>query len=167
MIASPDVTLRPAAAGDADMVFGWRNDPFLVERASSQKCVTREEHVRWFQETIAGASRKMFIVVIHGVAAGQIRFERIDAETCSISVYVLERYTGRGFGVEAIRQGCAIVKREWPVSRLLAYVRQDNVPSQIAFRKAGFEISESNARPNHVTLVSRRVVEPAAAVATP
>jgi RimJ/RimL family protein N-acetyltransferase len=151
------VELRPAVTGDAETVFGWRNDPFLVARASSQQNVFWAEHLRWFEETLASTSRKMFIVLVDGLPAGQVRFERIDDASCSISAYLLEPYTGQGLGVEAIRQGCAVILDNWSVDTVVAFIRADNAPSQAAFRKAGFLApATGECPPNHVALAFPR-----------
>jgi RimJ/RimL family protein N-acetyltransferase len=149
------------------MVFRWRNDPFLVARASSQKSVTWEEHVRWFQETITGIERKMFIVLVDGVPAGQVRFERLEADACVISAYMLEPYTGRGLGVEAIQKACGYLFEDWAVRNIVAFVREDNLPSQSGFRKAGFDETQEAAAcpPKHLSLILQRAEHPKARVA--
>jgi RimJ/RimL family protein N-acetyltransferase len=145
---------------DAKLVFGWRNDPFIVERGSSQKTVTWNEHTRWFQATVSGLQRRMFIIEIEAEAAGQVRFDRIDDESCVVSAYLLERFTGQGRGVEAIRQGCERIFDEWPVARILACVRDDNAAGQTGFRKAGFGLTKPSelCRANHSTLILMRAV---------
>lgn len=152
------VTLRPAVEEDAPMVFRWRNDPFLVARASSGKCVTWEEHMRWFQETLCGNSRKMLIVLVDGEPAGQVRFDRADGAACVISAYLLEPYTGCGLGVIAIRQACEFLFEQWGVKSIVAFVREDNPPSQSAFRKAGFhDAGEGTAcPPKHIRMLLPR-----------
>lgn len=152
------VVLRAAEEEDARMVFRWRNDPFLVARASSGKCVTWEEHMRWFRETLCGNSRKMLIVLVDGVPAGQVRFDRADGAACVISAYLLEPYTGRGLGVIAIRKACEFLFEHWGVTSIVAFVRVDNGPSQSAFRKAGFhDAGEGTAcPPRHFRMLLRR-----------
>jgi len=156
------VTLRPATLGDAEMVFCWRNDPFLVMRGSSQKTVTWKEHLQWFQATVSGSERKMFIVLVGAEPAGQVRFDRVNNETCKISAYLLQSYTGRGLGVEAIRRGCEVLFRQWGVSKIVACIREDNKASRVAFGRAGFvESSEDGLCPKgHFTFVQRSEVCP-------
>lgn len=140
------------------MVFFWRNDSFIVARGSSQKTVTWEEHVRWFQETVTGSERKMWIVMVNGEPAGQVRFDRFNQETCAISAYLLREFIGRGWGVGAIRRGCDVLFQEWPVAKIVACVREDNAAARSGFRKAGFmETAEAGlCSAGHFTLVLRR-----------
>jgi RimJ/RimL family protein N-acetyltransferase len=154
------IALRPATLGDAETVFSWRNDPFIVARGSSQKTVTWEEHMRWFEETLSGSQRKMLIVLVDGEPRGQVRFDRVDGETCAISAYLLQQFTGRGLGVEAIRRGCEMLFGDWQVAKIVACVREDNPEGRAGFRKAGFrETTQTNlCPPGHFTLVLRRGV---------
>jgi RimJ/RimL family protein N-acetyltransferase len=154
------ITLRPAVPGDAETVFSWRNDPFIVARGSSQKTVTWEEHLRWFQATVAGSQRKILIVMVDGEPKGQVRFDRVDEQTCVISAYMLEKFTGRGLGVEAIRKGCEILFDDWQASRIVACVRTDNTAARAGFHKAGFKNTAEPGLcpPGHFTLVLKRAV---------
>ena len=150
------IILRPAAAADAEMVFHWRNDPFLIVRGSSRKAVTREEHLRWFRAALGEGKCKMFIVLVDGEPAGQVRFDRLNAETSVITAYLLQPFTGRGWGVKAIHQGCELLfQSDWPVSNIVACVREDNVAAFAGFRKAGFRENRtlSFCPAGHFTLV--------------
>jgi RimJ/RimL family protein N-acetyltransferase len=142
---------------DAEKVFFWRNNPFILARGSSQKTVTWEEHLQWFRETIVGSRRKMLIVLLNGQRVGQVRFDRADDDTMVISVYLIDTYTGRGLGVDAIQRGCNMLFSDLSVARVVACVREDNVPAHSAFRKAGFVPSGTGLCPaGHFTLVLRR-----------
>lgn len=152
------ITLRPATMNDADMVFRWRNDPFIIAHGSSHREVEWEEHRKWFAETISGQNRLMFIVLENGTPIGQIRFERENQQNCVISVYLLQEFTGRGFGIQAIRMGCAALFEAWDVDRVVACVRLDNQAGRAAFLKAGFdEAVASNICPaeHHSLTLSR------------
>ncbi len=132
------IQLRPVTLADAALVYQWRNDPFIVSVGTTQRAVAWEEHLNWFRQTVAGKSRKMFIIEINSIAAGQVRFDRRDDADCVISVYLLEQFTGKGWGVSAIRQACDITRREWPNIRVIACVRRSNEPARRAFLKSGF-----------------------------
>jgi UDP-2,4-diacetamido-2,4,6-trideoxy-beta-L-altropyranose hydrolase len=136
------ITLRPATPSDRDMIFRWRNDPFIRARGSSHREIGWEEHVNWFDETILGSTRKMFIGVDQGNPIGQIRFDRENQQDCVVSVYLLQAFTGRGLGVQLIRRGCSEIFQAWDVERVIACVRLDNQSGHSAFSKAGFQESD-------------------------
>jgi RimJ/RimL family protein N-acetyltransferase len=133
-----DIALRSVTMGDQEMVFRWRNDPIIVAQGSSQREVEREEHSHWFEETVSGNKRKMFIVLNQENPIGQVRFDRESQNDCVISIYLLRAFLGRGWGVQAIRMGCTAVFEEWDVERVVACVRSDNNVGRSAFLKAGF-----------------------------
>jgi RimJ/RimL family protein N-acetyltransferase len=137
-VSSSRVVLRPAVSGDARLVFEWRNLPYIVARASSQRAVDWQEHLLWFEETIRSEDRLMFLVERDGLAIGQVRFDRRGDEHCLISAYLLPEWTGKGYGIEAIRAGCAEAFRRWKVEEVGACVRLDNPAAHSAFLKAGF-----------------------------
>jgi UDP-2,4-diacetamido-2,4,6-trideoxy-beta-L-altropyranose hydrolase len=154
------ISLRPVTIGDLQMVFHWRNDPFIIAHGSSGREVAWDEHEKWFTETIADSNRRMFIIVDHDEPIGQIRFDRETRQHCVVSVYLLRSFTARGLGVDAIRTGCGAIFQTWDVERVVACVRQDNPCGRSAFLKAGFHESESGGKcpPAHYSLIlSRRL----------
>src|SRR6266851_5572697 len=132
------ITLRPATLSDIEMIFDWRNDPFIVARSTSQKTVNWHEHVAWFESTLQNDSRLMFILQLDGKPIGQARFARIENNACVISIYLLKDYTGKGYGVEGIRRSCYAVLHRWSVLEIIACVRLDNEAAKSAFLKASF-----------------------------
>jgi RimJ/RimL family protein N-acetyltransferase len=132
------IQLRQAVLEDAEMVFQWRNDPFILVRGSSQRAVQWDEHLKWFEETIKGNHRKMFILLKDDYPIGQVRFDCFNEHVCIISVYLLHGFTGKGYGVDAIRYGCIEVFRLWDIQKVIACVRYDNVAARSAFIKAEF-----------------------------
>ena len=151
------ISLRPATMDDREMVFGWRNDPFILARGSLHRKVSWEEHEAWFERTILERNRKMFIVLQQNDPIGQIHFDREDERDCIVSVYLLGAFTGRGWGVQVIRMGCAEVFRAWDVERVIACVRVDNPGARSGFLKAGFEETELGICPaEHYSLVLSR-----------
>ena len=135
------ITLRPATSSDIEMIFAWRNDPFIVARSSSQDTVTWREHVTWLETALRDDEHLIFILERGGTPIGQARFARTH-HACVISIYLLEHYTGKGYGVEGIRRSCVEVFERWSVSEVIACVRLDNVAAKSAFLKARFVETE-------------------------
>jgi dTDP-4-amino-4,6-dideoxygalactose transaminase/RimJ/RimL family protein N-acetyltransferase len=156
------VRLRRAAPEDARLLFDWRNRPEIVELGSQRRTVTWEEHSAWYASVLQERERLVHVIELDGVASGQIRFDREDEQDrdAVVSVYLLAPHTGKGFGVEALRQGCAEVFACWQAARVLAFVRADNRASQSGFAKAGFLPIGSDAAveipEGHVALVLPR-----------
>ena len=148
--------------GDGDMVFRWRNDPFILAHGSSHRAVGWKEHQKWFAETISVKSHQMFIVLEQGNPIGQIRFDRKNQQDCVVSVYLLGEFTGRGCGIQAVRMGCTAIFRAWDVDRVVACVRFDNQTGRSAFLKAGFRETEalSSCPAEHYSLILSRRSRP-------
>lgn len=144
----PIVALRPACESDAEKLLSWRNDPFIVARTSSGRAVARDEHMAWFRDSLAMPDRRLIWIVERAAQPiGAVRADRAEPDTAVISVHLIESEIGHGFGVEAIRIGCAEAFRHWRIGQIVACVRDDNPPSQRAFLRAGFEESTTSACP--------------------
>jgi RimJ/RimL family protein N-acetyltransferase len=152
------IELRRATSGDAEMIFRWRNEPFIVARSTSQKLVTWDEHRAWYEATLLRDDRLILIAEQVGGAIGLARFDRVDAASCVISVYLLEEFTGRGLGVETIRRSCDALFDQWDVEQIIACVRFDNREGRSGFLKAGFmEVANGGGcADEHFSLILRR-----------
>jgi RimJ/RimL family protein N-acetyltransferase len=143
------ISLRAATAADAKMIFEWRNDPVIVRLGSSQREVTWTEHEEWFSQSITSGKRRIFIVEKDGIGIGQVRFDLVTSSECVISAYLLAEFTGRGWGVEAMRTGCEMIFEIWPIQFVSACVRAENKAVQSALGKVGFEEIATNGAPGH------------------
>src|SRR6476659_5833063 len=101
------IRIRNFEPGDAKIIFQWRNDPYIVNLGSLKKEVTWNEHMVWFNFTLKATSRRAFITEIEGKPAGQIRFDKETEDSCLISIYLIREYSGKGFGLEIMKLGCA------------------------------------------------------------
>jgi RimJ/RimL family protein N-acetyltransferase len=145
-----ELILRPATMQDVRKIFEWRNAPEIVMRSTTGRPVSWDEHQAWFGETINGTSRRLFVLVRGDDELGQVRFDRKNGMAV-ISVYLLERFTGRGLGIQAIRRGCERIAREWGVRRIIAHVQDGNLRGKRAFAKCGFveQPVTQECPPNH------------------
>src|SRR5262249_17086450 len=155
--------IRAMVAGDADMVLGWRNDPFIVARSTSQRQVSHDEHARWFAQAINDPSRLCLIILVDGAPAGHLRFDRTGASAL-VTVYLLERFTGEGAGVRALIEAAPLAFSRWPeIETIEALVRRDNAAGRSAFLKAGFASAGETGDGHEKFLFARSADETAAA----
>ena len=147
------IHLRLAELSDMELIFSWRNDPFILTRGSLQRAVLWDEHQTWFTSFLADPNCRMFIAEMDGKAAGQIRFHGVMGESAEVSLYLLKQFTGRGLGVMALRQACWKIFSITLIKQVIAFVRDDNNISRRAFTKAGFTfaVTESSAPEHHRT----------------
>lgn len=130
------ITLRKMTEADKEMVFNWRNQPFIYERGFSGQPVTPEEHEKWTWMALKRSQPKVYIIEVSRVPCGTIRFfynKRLDEDY--VSIYLLEEYTGKGIAPKVIRIAC---EKEKLHGMKVAEFLQDNEASKKAFKKAGF-----------------------------
>lgn len=65
-----------------------------------------------------------------------------DLRQIGVTYGIGAKYRGRGYAVEALRAYTGYFFRHYPVPRLIATVREDNVPSWRTVEKAGFWLAE-------------------------
>jgi RimJ/RimL family protein N-acetyltransferase len=121
---------------------------------SDNRPIDPAQHDRWFAETVESAARLLLIVEHEGEPIGSVRFDALGAGSWKVSIYLVEPFTGRGLGTEALRLGRDLV-RGHGAREVWAFVRDDNPRSIAAFRKEGYvEVAEPpvEAPPSHHAL---------------
>jgi perosamine synthetase len=139
MKAAPQLVVRDAGPEDEDVLFRWRNEPWIVKGGASQRPVTREEHHAWYSRTLTRQDRELFIVVIDGIPAGMIRYDLGAPSEAEISTYLFPDYWGKGFGRRVFMETAPAFCLRRGVSRLVARIRSDNAQSLAFFGRLGFE----------------------------
>ena len=133
-------TLRLADAGDAERVFAWRNDPWIVSLSSSGRGIARAEHDRWFAGVLDRERHLFFIVEADGEGAGIVRLQREGEATAALSAYLNQPYVGRGLGSSSIRMACRKAFERWSdLEEIAIVVLERNERGQRAFARVGFE----------------------------
>ncbi len=136
-VSKMHTSLRKLEVSDKDLLLEWRNDPFLVKRSSSQRVISREEHNDWFNSIMNNCNVLAYIVESDDKPIGHLRLEKQDAFVI-ITIYLLEKYTGKSYGKKLVHEGCRRSLLIWPDCIVKACVRSDNLPAQHMFKKAGF-----------------------------
>jgi len=149
-MAANAINLRAVRLDDSERIFAWRNRPEIVALGSLQRSVSWEEHASWFQDTLIGELRALYIVEEDGQAIGQIRFDWQGKRQGEVSIYLLPEFMGRGLGVAALWKGCQLAFASGRAGRISAHIRKENPRSLATFIKVGFFPSRlEEARPGH------------------
>ena len=134
------VTVSPATAAHARIVWEWANDPVVREASFRPDPIPWERHVEWFNARLASASSRIYIVADRDTAPiGVVRFQLGADGDAEVGVNLAASHRGRGLGRLALRAACQAVRRDWPGARIVAHIRPDNAASIGAFVAAGFE----------------------------
>ena len=130
--------LRPLAAVDRDLLFHWRNKPFIVERSLSRRSVTLMEHQRWFDTLLQRRDVLAWIVEDRGLPVGHVRADE-SADHWLLTIYLVEQATGHGLGGRAIVQACIACAVLNPNIPVVAEIIPGNDAALRAFTRAGFQ----------------------------
>ena len=148
------ILLQTATLGDMQRIFEWRNDPWLVPYSSTQQKVTWEEHSKWFLKAIKDDKKVIYIIQANRTPVGQVHFFR-DGDDASVGISIMQPYTGKGYGVQALKEGCQSILNMWYIKTICGFIRNDNQASVSAFRKAGFVINKNYEKTpeRHICLI--------------
>jgi RimJ/RimL family protein N-acetyltransferase len=135
------ITLRRARSEDAERLLQWRNDPETRRWYLQRARVPRRDHEGWLSLKLNDRGCRIYIVEERGVPVGQLRIERVGPSAAEVSLSVDAAARGRGIGSTMLKRAAAAARRELRVAKLLAHVRPENVPSAVAFLKAGFRFT--------------------------
>lgn len=137
---SAALTLREANHADCELLWKWVNEPAVRQASFIGGEIPLDQHRSWFLDKLNSASCAIYIAVDEdGRPVGVIRFETDPDRNARVSITVEAGHRGGGYASEIIRLGCQTVHRRQPIERFVADIKTDNVPSQRAFRRAGFE----------------------------
>jgi UDP-2,4-diacetamido-2,4,6-trideoxy-beta-L-altropyranose hydrolase len=142
------VSLRAAVPEDCEQIFQWRNDPWIVALGARGTAVDIDEHTGWFKQVIVDTDRQLHVVCLDtGDEAGVTRVDLIDPERAMLTIYLMQKFTGAGRGVEAIRIASILAFEAWPsLEAIHASILSSNERSIVAFRKAGFHACPNSCR---------------------
>ena len=73
--------LRPAEAGDRQMLFDWRNDPAVRRGSFTTDPVAWEDHVNWFASMMANPQARQYILMVQTARNPEIRDSADSAES--------------------------------------------------------------------------------------
>lgn len=131
-------TVRRAVPDDCDMLFTWRNTPWVIGLGASQRTVEAEEHRRWFAETLTGEKRELFIIEIDDTPSGIVRYDLLSDDNAEISIYLMPARSGRGYGRQVLLSTASEFMVRRGISRVIARVLPQNMRSARFFGNLGF-----------------------------
>lgn len=134
-----NINLRMVQIEDAELIFKWRNDDWIISKGSQNRRVTWEEHSAWFSNLLQNPSSAMFIIMFGDDAIGQVRFISVNG-IAEVSVYLLQAYTGRGYGAQILQKACQAAFENLDINCIVAYILVGNTQSKKVFEKANFNL---------------------------
>lgn len=138
-----DLRIRNIFLSDIHDIFTWRNHPEVRKNFFSSGPVQWDEHEKWFKKKCDDPDTKAYMVYSTENNIGTIRFENGD-NGIKVSVMLNHAYTGKGLGPKVIRLGLEkYISESRPGKPIIAEIKEDNIASIKAFRRAGFRGSHA------------------------
>lgn len=151
-----NLRLRPAGQEDGLLIWEWANDPKTRKNSFSSNPISWSNHESWYEKRLASTDSCIWILEYRQVAVGQIRYDRINSDTAQISFSVAPNYRGRNLGAELLQHSAPLACEKLGVRWLEGVTFVDNVASNHAFLKAGFDLVEEKTIADHPCRVFRR-----------
>jgi RimJ/RimL family protein N-acetyltransferase len=141
MDATTTLRLRRARLRDRKRIFRWANDAATRAASFHEEEIPRSVHRRWYDASLRGA-RLLYVVELDLEPVGVMRLDAVpdDDETAEVGIVLAPEHRGRGLAVPALL-ALNEVAADADLSRLIARIRADNLPSRRVFEKAGYALS--------------------------
>lgn len=137
-----DIVLNTITKNDRRDIWLWRNHPEARKSFFNTEVVSWQEHKKWVASKIKDSHTKIYIARLDKERIGVIRFE-IGNICVKVSVNLNPDFFGRGLGSRVIRAGTEKFFEETEIKKpIIAEIKRDNIASQNAFTKAGYEIRQ-------------------------
>lgn len=135
------IRLRKATLDDCRTLFEWRNDPITVAMSLVSEPVPWENHVAWFESSLANPKRHLLVAELAGSPVGTIRFDDLD-DTSEISITVSPERRGQGMGTGLLEVADEWARMELGLDRIIARIKETNPASIAIFKKSGYQVTE-------------------------
>jgi RimJ/RimL family protein N-acetyltransferase len=132
------LNLRPATAGDAETLLHWRNDSETRRWSRQGSETSPAEHAMWLADSLANASRRLWIAEIDGTAVGTVRADW-TAGGIELSWTVAPERRGQGIATTMVR----LARQSLP-GRVYAYVKMGNQASVHIAVSAGLQFESAH-----------------------
>jgi len=140
------IELRESVFDDAKLIFDWRNDPLTREASFSNDEIPWEDHIKWFEQSLANPCRKIYIGENkqEKISFGQVRFDLISDLEAEISIVIAPEFRSKGLGSILIKSGMEKFCSTHPgIKTIVAMIKPSNPASKRAFQKCGFNCQKS------------------------
>jgi N-acetylneuraminate synthase len=131
--------LRAAVSSDAELVFGWANDPATRAASFARAEIPLADHLAWFGRELARRDHHLYMAEQRGEPVVFVRLDETPEQVgvCTISINVAPQARGRGLGAATL-DAATTTAGTLGFASLRALIRPDNQPSRRAFVRAGY-----------------------------
>lgn len=151
LIKSEKISLQPAKLSDKKTIFNWLTNSNLTSEMigppnfPDNPIPTWEEfnndYVDYHFDGTAPLKGRCFIIIHNCERIGQINYNEIDpvSKSTELDIWLADKkYTGHGFGTEAIKLMCTYLYKSFRCQKIYMQPSRRNVNAIKAYKKAGF-----------------------------
>jgi UDP-2,4-diacetamido-2,4,6-trideoxy-beta-L-altropyranose hydrolase len=132
--------LRVATAADAQLLFGWRNDPRTRRHSRNGVELELTQHLQWFDRVLNEDRRLLLLGCLGTTPVGCVRFD-LDGTSAEVSIYLDPDRQGSGLGRSLLRAALDFLHAQHPgVQVCRAEVMSENAASAALFARSGFSL---------------------------
>ncbi len=88
----------PATLEHAGLIHAWRDHPATRGVSRNAEPIAWNDHIAWLERTLADPNRTLLVGMVGDLPVGVIRFDRLDAKSAEVSLYLDPALHGLGLG---------------------------------------------------------------------
>jgi len=136
------LVFSPAIEENCDLYYEWANEEEVRKNSFNTDKIPYETHVKWFFNKLRSEQSHLFVGYIESLPVGQIRID-VEDKVGIISYSIAKEWRGKGLGTLFLQEIPSILEKDGiQVEILSGSVQPQNIASQKAFEKAGFQKRE-------------------------
>ena len=136
-----ELSWRPAALGDAQDLYDWRNSVSGRRYSGNSSLITFSHHINWLCSRLERSESEPFLIFEREkTTLGMARFE-LSTEinnSFEVSILVDPKFQGMGYGTKILQISCNEINRKFPIKSISARVKAENLVSISLFENVGF-----------------------------
>ena len=131
---------RYATIKDSRRILNWRNTKIIRNFSRNKKIISLKDHNKWIEEVLHSKKESLIIVEKNKDPVGVVRFTNLDSKTSEVSIYLVPKYIGRGFGIGVLDSAEELFRSKFKdIKHIKANVLATNDTSQNLFLKSKYE----------------------------
>jgi len=121
-------------------ILPWRNDPRVRIWSKTNRVVSYQEHLAWFQQRSTKLDNEpIFAYFANSTFIGMVRLDQVAKNSLEVSLIINPEYRGRGFGARILHDVCKyFVAMKSAEMKLTAVIHSENLASLALFSSSGF-----------------------------
>jgi len=138
-----DISLVPGNINDFEFYYSLKCEQSNIIWSGFIGKPEREKLLSWYKNNVLDKMCEFFIIKYNNIDVGALYFKFNSTEICEfLGIGISEKYQGKGIAVFALKRFIEYIVNNYPFCKIITtLIREDNLKSQQAFKRAGFSFS--------------------------